>query len=29
MTDVAQDRDQDGVKLSAADEQVLRELGPR
>ena len=29
MTDVTQDRDQDGVKLSAADEQVLRELGPR
>jgi hypothetical protein len=29
MTDVTQDRDQDGVELSAADEQVLRELGPR
>ena len=29
MTDVTQDRDQDGVELSAADEQVLREPGPR
>jgi hypothetical protein len=29
MTDVTQDRDQDGVELSAADEQVMRELGPR
>jgi hypothetical protein len=29
MTDVTQDRDQDGAELSAADEQVLRELGPR
>src|ERR1700746_2657885 len=29
MTDVTQDRDQDGVGLSAADEQLLRELTER
>ena len=29
MTDVTQDRDQDGVELSAADEQLLRELTER
>src|SRR5499425_3807441 len=29
MTDVTEDRDQDGTELSAADEQVLRELTER
>ena len=29
MTDVTEDRDQDGPELSAADEQVLRELTER
>ena len=29
MTDVTQDRDQDGAELSAADEQLLRELTDR
>ena len=29
MTDVTEDRDQDGVELSAADEQLLRELTER
>ena len=29
MTDVTQDRDQDGTGLSAADEQLLRELTER
>src|ERR1700748_67465 len=29
MTDVAEDRDQDGAELSAADEQLLRELTER
>ena len=29
MTDVTQDRDQDGARLSAADEQLLRELTER
>ena len=29
MTDVAEDRDQAGAELSAADEQVLRELTER
>ncbi len=29
MTDVAEDRDQAGAELSAADEQVLRELTGR
>jgi putative transposase len=29
MTDVTQDRDQDGTELSAADEQLLRELTER
>jgi hypothetical protein len=29
MTDVTQDRDQAGPELSAADEQVLRELTER
>ena len=29
MTDVTGDRDQDGVELSAADEQLLRELTER
>ena len=28
MTDVTEDRDQAGAELSAADEQVLRELTP-
>ena len=29
MTDVTEDRDQDGAELSAADEQLLRELTGR
>ena len=29
MTDVTEDRDQDGAELSAADEQLLRELTER
>ena len=29
MTDVTQDRDQDGIELPAADEQLLRELTER
>ena len=29
MTDVTQERDQDGAELSAADEQLLRELTER
>ena len=29
MTDVTQDRDQAGVELSAADEQLVRELTER
>ena len=29
MTDVTQDRSQDGAELSEADEQVLRELTER